>query len=282
MVLLLLPAGVPMRLLGVPLVLLLLLPPRQSPPEGQAEVWQLDVGQGMAVLIRTREHALLYDAAGRFGDFDLGERVVLPALRALGIERLDTLLISHGDNDHAGGAAAVLRRMPGATLWSGEPQRLAGLNAQACPSDARWEWDGVAFQVWRWPQARGGNDASCVLWVEAGGERLLLSGDIDARAEAVLLGSGLDLRADWLLAPHHGSRFSSTPAFIAAVAPATVLFSRGAHNAFGHPHPQVLARYVRQGVHIHDNVTDGALRIRLGAHASAQGWRSARRFWRKN
>lgn len=281
-VLVLLPAGVPLRLLGLPLALLLLFPPRPSLPEGQAEVWQLDVGQGLAVLVRTREHALLYDAAGRFGDFDLGERVVLPALRALGIQRLDTLLISHGDNDHAGGAAAVLRQMPEATLWSGEPQRLAGLDAQACPAGARWEWDGVAFQVWRWAQARGGNDASCVLWVEAGGERLLLTGDIDARAEAVLLGSGLDLRADWLLAPHHGSRFSSTPAFIAAVAPTAVLFSRGAHNAFGHPHPRVLARYARQGVHIHDNVTDGALSIRLGTRASAQGWRSERRFWRKN
>src|SRR5690606_28742145 len=138
-VLVLLPAGVPLRLLGLRLALLLLFPPRPSLPEGQAEVWQLDVGQGLAVLVRTREHALLYDAAGRFGDFDLGERVVLPALRALGIQRLDTLLISHGDNDHAGGAAAVLRQIPEATLWSGEPQRLAGLDAQACPAGARWE-----------------------------------------------------------------------------------------------------------------------------------------------
>lgn len=281
-VLLLLPGGVPLRLLGAPLILLLLLPPRQAVPHGQAEVWQLDVGQGLAVLIRTRDHALLYDAGGRFGDFDLGERVVLPALRALGVPRLDLLLISHGDNDHAGGAGAIWRHASPVGLWSGEPRRLDGLPAQPCPSGARWQWNEVAFQVWRWPEARGGNDASCVLRVEAGGETLLLTGDIDARAEAALLASDLELRAEWLFAPHHGSRFSSTPAFIRAVAPANVLFSRGAHNAFGHPHPRVLERYRQQGARLHDNVTDGALRIRLGARADAEGWRSGRRFWREN
>ena len=279
---LLLPPGVPVRLLGLPLALLLVLPPRDPLPEGRAEVWLLDVGQGLAVLVRTREHALLYDAAGRFGDFDLGERVVMPTLRALGVDRLDRVIISHGDNDHAGGTAAVLRRMPRATLWSGEPQRLPGLNARLCPADAGWEWNGVAFGIWRWPEARGGNDASCVLWVEAGGERLLLTGDIDARAEAMLLASGRDLRARWLQAPHHGSRFSSTPPFIAAVAPEAVIFSRGAHNAFGHPHPRVLERYRRQGANLFDTATHGALRVRLGAHESAQAWRAQRRFWREN
>lgn len=281
-VLLLLPSGLPLRLLGLPLGLLLLFPPRDPLPEGQADAWQLDVGQGLAVLIRTREHALLYDAAGRFGDFDLGERVVLPTLRALGVNRLDRVVISHGDNDHAGGTAAVLRHMPQAALWSGEPERLTGLSAQACPFDKRWTWNGVNFHIWRWSQARGGNDASCVLWVEADGERLLLTGDIDARAEAVLLASNLQLNARWLQAPHHGSRFSSTAPFIAAVAPEAVLFSRGAHNAFGHPHPLVLERYRQQSVQIHDNVTDGALHIRLGTYGAAQRWRSERRFWRKN
>ena len=281
-VLMLLPDGLPLRLLGLPMALLLLLPPRDALLEGQAEVWLLDVGQGLSVLVRTREHALLYDAGGRFGDFDLGERVVLPALRALGISRLDRIVISHGDNDHAGGTAAVLRHMPGATLWSGEPQRMAGLQAQACPFDMRWHWNDVAFRIWRWPEARGGNDASCVLWIEANGERLLLTGDIDARAEAMLVASGLSLRARWLQGPHHGSRFSSSPVFIAAVAPEAVLFSRGAHNAFGHPHPLVVERYRQQGARIHDNVTDGALRIRLGAHAAADNWRAQRRFWREN
>lgn len=278
----LLPSGVPVRLLGVPLALLLVFPPRESLPEGQAEAWMLDVGQGLAVLVRTRDHALLYDAAGRFGDFDLGERVVVPALRALGIERLDRVIISHGDNDHAGGTAAVLRHMPETLLWSGEPQRLQELEAQHCPSGEAWEWNRVAFRIWRWPDARGGNDASCLLWVEAEGERLLLTGDIDARAEAVLLASGETLQARWLQAPHHGSRFSSTPPFIAAVAPEAVLFSRGAHNAFGHPHPLVLERYRRQGTRIHDTVTDGALRIRLGTYDSARTWRAEERFWRKN
>lgn len=281
-VLLMLPSGVPLRLLGLPMVALLILPPREALPEGQAEIWLLDVGQGLAVLVRTREHALLYDAGARFGDFDLGERVVLPALRALGVSRLDRVVISHGDNDHAGGVAAVLNRMPEAVLWTGEPGRLAGLPAHACPHDQRWTWNGVQFRVWQWSGARGGNDASCLLWIEAGGERMLLTGDIGARVETVLIGSGLDLRAEWLQAPHHGSRFSSTPLFIAAVAPEAVLFSRGAHNAFGHPHPLVVERYRQRGARVHDSVTDGALRIRLGTYAPAEPWRAQQRFWREN
>lgn len=280
--LLLLPAGVPMRSLGGLLLLPLLFSPQQRPEQGQAEVWLLDVGQGLAVLLRTRQHELLYDAGPRFGDFDTGERVVLPSLRALDVRGLDLLLLSHADNDHSGGAAAIQRGLPVQRVLSGEPAQLPRvLQAEACVSGQRWEWDGVRFSTWQWAAARDGNQASCVLRVEANGERLLLTGDIDSRAERALLDSGLDLRAEWLLAPHHGSRGSSSQAFVQRVAPQAVLISRGQHNGFGHPHAQVVARYRAIAARLYDSALQGALRIRLGAFGPAQGLRERARFWRE-
>jgi len=279
--LLLLPAGVPLRALGLALLLPLFFPPVDTPPEGRAEVWLLDVGQGLSLLLRTREHALLYDAGPRYDDFDLGERVVLPSLRKLGVRQLDLLLLSHADSDHAGGALAVQRGMPISRVLSGEAQALpAELAAEPCGDEA-WEWDGVRFSTWRWAQAQEGNQASCVLLVEANGERLLLTGDIDSQAEHALIGSGFDPHADWLLAPHHGSRSSSSLAFLQAVAPRAVLIARGQHNPFGHPHPTVMARYRALALTIHDVVESGALRFLLGARVPAQGLREQARFWRE-
>ncbi len=279
--LLLLPSGVPLRAFGLALLLPLLFPPSSAPPEGRAEVWQFDVGQGLSVLVRTRGHALLYDAGPRHGDFDLGQRVVLPSLANLGVRRLDRLLLSHADADHAGGALAIQRGLSPAQVLSGEPDPLpAALRARACVDGASWRWDGVRFTTWRWSGAATGNQASCVLRVEAAGERLLLTGDIDIQAERALLEAGRDLRADWLLAPHHGSRSSSSMAFLQAVQPRAVLFSRGQHNAFGHPHPTVVARYRALGIALHDNVEEGALRIRLGAFEPIWPMRAQRRFWR--
>lgn len=280
--LLLAPAGVPGRALGLPLLLPLLWPLQAPVEAGRAEVWVLDVGQGQAVYLRTRNHALVYDAGPRFGDFDLGERVVYPSIRQLGGRQLDLMLVSHADNDHAGGALALHRTFAPARVLSGEPDALpSALQAQACAQGERWEWDGVAFQTWRWAGAGNSNQASCVLMVEANGERMLLTGDIDASAEAALLREA-DLRADWLLAPHHGSRSSSSAAFLQAVQPAQVLISRGRHNAFGHPHPQVLERYRGAGARIHDTALEGALQVLLGDFKAAQGLRGQARFWRRN
>jgi competence protein ComEC len=279
--LLLLPSGVPLRAFGLALLLPLLFPPSSALSEGRAEVWQFDVGQGLSVLVRTREHALLYDAGPRYGDFDLGERVVLPSLANLGVRRLDGLLLSHADSDHAGGALAIQRGLTPAQVLSGEPDQLpAALQARPCVDGASWQWDGVRFTTWRWSGAATGNQASCVLKVEAGGESVLLTGDIDTQAERALLDAGRALRADWLLAPHHGSRSSSSMVFLQAVQPRAVLFSRGQHNAFGHPHPMIIARYRALGIALHDNVEEGALRIRLGAFEPIWPMRAQRRFWR--
>ncbi len=280
--LLLLPAGVPLRSLGLVLLLPLFYSETERPVHGQAEIWMLDVGQGLALLLRTREHALLYDAGPRFGDFDMGERVVLPSLRGLGVAHLDMLLISHADNDHSGGALAIQRGMTVKRVVSGEAAALAGMpEVEACEAGRSWQWDGVRFTTWRWAGATNGNQASCVLLVEAAGERLLLTGDIDTSAERALLDSGLDVRADWLLAPHHGSRSSSSQQLLAAVAPRAALISRGQHNPFGHPHASVIARYQAQSAQLYDAVEYGALQIRLGAFTQGRGLRERARFWRE-
>lgn len=279
--LLLLPAGVPLRPLGWPLLLLCVFPPLKSIPHGQVEVLQLDVGQGLAILLRTRQHTLLYDAGPRFGEFDIGERVVVPVLRKSGVRGLDVLLLSHAHLDHTGGALAVQRALPIKRVLGGQQIGIPeSLPVELCRNDESWEWDGVTFSTWRWEQARESNPASCVLKVEASGERLLLTGDIDAEAERVLLGSGFNVRADWLQAPHHGSRTSSSRPLLNGVAPKGVLISRGRNNSFGHPHPLVMSRYRYLGIDTYDSAESGALSLRLGSFDKPVAERAWRRFWR--
>jgi len=279
---LLLPNGIPLRFFGLLLLAPLLLPPLHKPPAGQAEVWLLDVGQGLAVLLRTREHAILYDSGPRHGDFDSGERIVLPSLRRLGVNQLDLMLISHADNDHAGGAPAIARSMPVKQVQSGEVSRLpAHLNATPCIDGKSWQWDDVGFTTWHYPHAKNSNGKSCLLKINASGERLLLTGDIDRDTEQVLLQQGYDLESDWLLAPHHGSKSSSSMAFLKAVRAHSVLIARGAHNSYNHPHPQVLARYRLLGMSIFDSSKNGAQRIELGSYQKLRALREEqRRFWR--
>ncbi|PKA72038.1 competence protein ComEC [Pseudomonas baetica] len=280
-VLLLLPRGVPLRPLGWPLLLILVVAPQTQLEEGLADIWQFDVGQGLAILIRTRHHTLLYDAGPRFGDFDLGERVVLPALRKLNIEKLDLMLLSHADADHAGGALAVARALKVGQVISGDPPGLpAELNAEICASGHRWQWDGVSFQLWQWSDAHDSNQRSCVLQIDANGERLLLTGDIDTHAERLFLESPLAVATQWLQAPHHGSRSSSSMALLKALKPAAVLISRGHGNSFGHPHPTVVARYRKQGLRIYDSAEHGAIHLQLGTFESPRTMRQQPRFWR--
>lgn len=275
--LLLLPGGVPLRSLGA-VMFMALWAPKPPVPHGQVEVWQLDVGQGLAVLLRTRHHTLLYDAGPAKGDFDLGERVVLPTLRKLGVAGLDLMLISHAHADHAGGAAAIIKGLPVARVIGGEA--LEEVPVQPCASSERWSWDGVDFSLWRWESGQSSNDRSCVLLVEAQGERLLLAGDIEAGAERAWLNAHEAPRIDWLQAPHHGSRSSSTEAFIRATKPHGVLISRGRNNSFGHPHAQVVERYRRYGMVMHDTAVEGALRLVLGAQGEVESVGRQRRFWR--
>jgi len=282
-----LPRGVPLRWLGALMFLPLLCPVRTPLPPGAFQAWVLDVGQGLAVLLRTRHHLLVYDAGARYpSGFDLGEAVVLPAIHGLGLGAADMLMISHGDNDHAGGAAAVAAAFPRAARYAGEPSRMR-VPMRQCLRGQRWRWDGVDFRVLGPAPGQGDrdNDSSCVLLVSGPHGRLLLSGDISARTEpqvAALLGAGA---RPWLVVPHHGSKTSSSAAFIAAVAPPVALVSAGWRNRFGHPRPEVLARYAAAGVPVFNTAREGAMRLDFPADAPphrAIGWRRRqRRYWRE-
>jgi competence protein ComEC len=270
----LLPRGFPARWIGAAalLPLFLLVPPAPGP--GAVRMAVLDVGQGLAIVVRTHNHALLYDAGPAYApDADSGSRIVVPYLRATGVRRLDALMVSHEDNDHAGGVGAVLGSVAVGSLASSLPE-LHGLHALAansvpCISGQRWNWDGVRFEVLH-PEAghealrRKANDRSCVLLVAAGTTRILISGDIEARTERELLARAAPLRSEILIVPHHGSTTSSTPDFIAAVQPDIAVFSSGYRNRFGHPRAEVLARYRSQGSRILRTDRDGALVFEVG------------------
>jgi competence protein ComEC len=283
---LLLPRAVPGKALAVLLLLPLLWPSLQRPASGEFDVDVLDVGQGLSVLVRTHGHALLYDAGPGGGQGpDLGEVAVVPALRALGVRRLDSLLLSHGDADHAGGMAAVRRAFPGARVLGVEGWAQPGMGL--CRDTQSWRWDGVDFRVlhpppW-FPYLR--NDSSCVLRIEAGGRVALLPGDVGKNVEARLLHvQGERLRADLLLVPHHGSRGSSSAEFLAQVRPAIAVASVGADNRFGFPRREVVARYRDAGARFLSTAEGGALSFRLGP--SGLRVRGARRlqqprYWRE-
>jgi len=263
---LLLPRGVGGRLPALLLCLPLLWPDRQRPPPGAVELLVMDVGQGLAVLVRTARHTLLYDAGPAVeGGFDAGERLVVPTLRALGHGRLDRIVLSHDHLDHSGGLDGVRRAFPATPLQA--PRGAVRRGAGACQAGQGWEWDGVAFAFLHPPagQALGANEGSCVLRIATKQGAILLPGDIERRAEALLLQhTGTALRAEAVIVPHHGSASSSTLAWVQAVQPRLAVVSAGHRNRFKHPRPEVVARWQATGAEVLTTAESGALRIWLG------------------
>lgn len=269
-VLWLLPRGTPQRGLAGLLLLPLLTWTAPRPAPGTAWFTLLDVGQGLAAVVQTARHTLVYDTGPRFSaEFDTGSAVVAPFLAAQGVRQVDLLVVSHGDNDHSGGAAALDARLPVYRTLSSVPQQFTWRRANRCAAGQQWNWDGVVFRMLH-PDAGAGsseNDASCVLQVHAiDGTGVLLPGDIEAAAERHLVARyGNGLRSEILVAPHHGSRTSSTPDFIAAVAPEHVLFPAGYRNRYGFPSARVLDRYRALGSETLVTAATGAIRFQLGA-----------------
>ncbi len=283
-----------LRLCALPLLLPLLAPPPPPPPrEGLYELLVADVGQGSAVLLRTRRHLLLYDTGPAWASgSDAGERVLLPLLRARGERRIDALVLSHRDGDHVGGAAALRAALPVAQTFSslapGHPLRGPEPAHVRCDAGMGWAWDGVRFEFLHPTpdeHERGGrpNALSCVLRVQdAAGRRLLLAGDIEAAQEAALLRRDpAALRAELLLVPHHGSKSSSTPAFVAAVAPRVALVQAGYLSRYGHPAPEVAARWEAAGAALVRSDRCGAWLLPPGAAPDAGicQRRVAQRYW---
>ena len=258
-----------LRLAGLPLLLPLLIWQAPRPQHGAFELIAADVGQGNALLVRTAQHTLVYDTGPRYSlESDAGERVMVPLLRALG-EKVDILLLSHRDADHIGGALAVLAMQPGASLLSSIEDRhpLQDVRkSQRCQAGQHWEWDGVEFDVLHplaesYHSVQKSNNMSCVLRLRAknSGATALLAGDIEAREELALLAREKDLRADFLLVPHHGSKTSSSGAFLDAVRPSIGLVQAGYRNRFGHPAQQVMSRYAERGIRVIESPRCGAM-----------------------
>jgi competence protein ComEC len=285
----LLPRGFPMRSLGLLLWLPLLFPARESVDTGAFRAEALDVGQGTAVVIRTAHHTLLYDTGAAFAESDSGERIIVPFLRATGVSTLSGLIVSHDDNDHSGGMRSVLRDVPTGWLLHGLPAESPLLDdapsPRPCVRGQRWDWDGVRFEILNpKPSAdarRRDNDRSCVLRVSMSRHTLLLTGDGERRTELELLESGTLAPVTVLFAGHHGSRTSSIPEFVAATAPEWAVFTLGYRNRYGHPHPQVMARFREIGARTLRSDVGGLIRLDFGeAGVEASQYRPLhRRYW---
>ncbi len=284
------PRGVPWRMSGLALMAPAFALPPPAPAAGEAWITALDVGQGLAVVVRTASRSLLYDAGPAYGaEADSGGRIVVPLLRGAGISELDLVVLSHEDADHLGGALTVLETFAVHSLASSLP-RAHALQALAaapgrCAAGMRWDWDGVRFEFLHpppgWESARR-NNQSCVLRIEAGGASMLLTGDIERGAERALAEQAVG--SDVLLVPHHGSRTSSSEEFIAAVAPLWAVVPAGYRNRFGHPAREVLERYERARVHILRTDLDGAVTVLLKKELLEVSAERARapRYWRRS
>ena len=247
--------------------------------EPEIRVW--DVGQGLSVLVRVGRKALVYDTGPEVrGVFSAVDSTLLPNLRALGINKLDRLIISHGDSDHAGGLVQLVQAVDVEQIQSGEPEVVAGIldevpgkSVGQCRSEP-FEWHGVVFEFWQSQAERTGNDASCVVRVHhpASGSDVLLTGDISKRVEAEMLASGavpwlrkaVDFRL--VLAPHHGSKTSSSAPWIDRVAPDWVIYTAGYRHRYGHPHPDVVARYQLANARPLNTACSGEIVITLSKH----------------
>lgn len=286
------PRGWPLRWLGLACWLPLLSAQPDSPQPGEMRAIAFDVGQGMAVLIETNKHRLLYDTGPAYTpETNGGNRVILPYLRQRGIARLDGMVVSHSDTDHSGGALAVLgEREVGwvsSSLEPGHPIARAAARYQQCAAGQHWEWDGVRFEMLH-PTAASyadhglkANARSCTLRISNGLTAILLAGDIEAAQEAELLLGGADrLRADVLLAPHHGSGTSSTAAFLSAVHPAVAVFQVGWRNRYHHPKDTVWTRYGELGIRRVRTDEAGAVLLAFGDRVDVSTWRAQhRRYW---
>ncbi len=251
----------PARSLGLAMFLGLLVAGVGPVPAGTLRMTVLDVGQGLAVLVQTSAHALLYDTGPAFRNSDAGQRVVVPALQALGVRQLDTLMISHSDADHRGGAASVLARYPASRIVGAA---VGDQPSIPCRAGSNWHWDGFHFEILH-PRADAAavadNNGSCVLRISGAGVRLLLPGDIEAPAESELVVNPAFKTADLVVAPHHGSRTSSTAAFVGATRPHYVVYATGFRNRWHFPVADVVDRWRQSGACGLSTADEGALQF---------------------
>ena len=293
--LLLLPRAVPYRWLALLVILPLCWPYYDKLKPGEFRVDVLDVGQGLAVLVSTHERHLLYDTGVSYpAGFNAGSDIILPVLRKKGIHQLDKVMISHGDWDHRGGLAAVIRGIDVSELQTNVvPSKLSrealALQGQSCRRGQRWHWNGVDFEILHPPDYwfTRDNDASCVLRVSNANMSIIIPGDIEWLAEYELVeylqANELDIRADILISPHHGSRTSSSPPFVDAVSPQVVMHSAGYLNRFKLPNKNISRLYASKSIRQYATAQSGQITIESAlwpAAGAINDWRSqSEHFW---
>jgi competence protein ComEC len=284
-VILLMPKGLPGRWLGLLFLLPLLFPITISLKPGEFKFSLLDVGQGLSAVIQTSQKTLVYDAGARFSErFNIGDAVIKPYLRYKGTTQLDMLMISHGDNDHIGGAYSIIEQFKIDRVLSSVPEKLSISHAERCHAGQKWLWDGVEFEVLH-PSIESdftGNNASCVLKVSSQHGSVLLTGDIEQAAEKSLINNMPEqIKVDILLAPHHGSKTSSSNEFIATIAPEYAVISAGYRNRFGFPKQDIMSRYEAHGVKTLVTFMTGEISMKFSAVGLIiEQFRSKnRRFW---
>jgi competence protein ComEC len=289
----LLPSGFPARWLGALMLLPMFMSDPNTPSDGTLRLFIFDVGQGLAVAAQTKNHALLYDTGPDFnGDADSGNRILVPALRGLGIAQLDGLILTHDDIDHTGGAASVMQAIPiqwvSGSLSNTHPLLMNSTHHQHCIAGQSWHWDGINFEVLHPTAAHYAqekikdNDLGCVLRISNEKNSILLATDIEKKSEKQLIEHFADkLPATLLIVPHHGSKTSSTPDFIAAVHPRFAVFTVGYRNRFHHPNSEVIERYREAGSELLRSDEDGLITINMrGESFTVEKYRQNHaRYW---
>ena len=279
------PRGLPARYLGFFFFLPLLFPITPELDQGEYDFNLLDVGQGLSAVVQTKNHSLLYDAGARFSErFNTGDAVVKPYLRQKGVKALSMFIISHGDNDHIGGANAVINNFKINRIMSSVPEKLTGQQVEHCFAGQSWQWDGVHFEIISPDSASDlqGNNASCVLKVSSEYGSVLLTGDIEKEAESKLVTKYRQkLSTDILLVPHHGSKTSSTDSFISAVAPEYAFIPAGYRNRFDFPKQDIMARYEAFNVNTYVSYESGEISAQFRASGLQinEFRKKNRRFW---
>jgi competence protein ComEC len=289
---LLAPPGWPLRTVGALALLPMFVWPALRAADNEIWVTALDVGQGSALLVETRDRTWLYDAGARYSsDSDAGERIILPYLRHRGIGRLDGLIVSHLDGDHSGGAASVLRAMPVdrtiSSIAPGHPALGSRTDVERCESGMRWSSGALRFAVLHptkgdYEGRRATNSMSCVVLVTSGSTHLLLTGDVPLADESAMVAREPALHATWLAVPHHGSRTSSGAPLLDALGATSAVAQVGYRNRFGHPDPQIIARYRDRRIQFFRTDHAGALQWRFAPDATSTTFASRQsdaRYW---
>ncbi len=277
------PKGLKLRWLSVPILGLLFLTPNQKMDSRSMRISTLDVGQGLAHVVQTRNHILLFDTGARYpSGFNLGNSVITPYLQAKHIQYLDKVIVSHGDNDHIGGINNILENFQVGEILSSVPEKIQ-VKVTNCQAGQQWQWDGILFEILN-PDKKSTfkrNNASCVLKVSNGKYSALLTGDIEKEAEYYLVKNKKEkLKSTLLIAPHHGGRTSSTQPFLTAVSPELIIISNGFQNRFRHPSKAVMKRYQYNGIKTLQTDCSGQIDVFLSDKIEIQEYRkNAKRYY---